>query len=756
MSDEYDKARRLGQRCYQKYLLEGKYPYLQVLEEILSHAEVVSEQKLGIIQIPAELIVGTYSAGRRTAFAPNFMPLLSSGSEFASKWSTLCKAHIDEGIRDPIKAIEFMNRYYVIEGNKRVSVLKFFDAVTIQGSVTRMIPKRTDEPENRLYFEYLDFNRKTGVNYLIFSEPGSYAELEKMMGKSGSTEYSEEELQNLRSAYVRFAKAYSEKCGDSPKVQPADAMLVYLQMYSYQELCEAMPSKLRGDIDKIWEDIQLLAVPQPTEIVTEPAEAPKKNFIERLLTPGSSRKLKITFIHEKTKDSSAWTYSHELGRLQLDDVFGDQVETVCMDNIQPGESLEKALEAAVALKSDVIFTTTPQFLEGSLKAAVRHPEVKILNCSVNPAHRYVRTYYARLFEAKFLAGMIAGAVSRDGAIGYIADYPISGMIANINAFAAGAKMVNPRAKVYLEWTSVTPVEEILTHFKKWGVHIVSTQEMVKLDADHRLFGLINLDEIDAISSTKALNAIKSLITITEISERAAYRYNKEKRYRLASFCASGNKPEFLTDITGNRRWLPFLVERIVNPWHITPPYQQIYSQALYLIEHDFVYWFDHDDNERIDAHNDAFRAQTNEEQLIPVFLSIPSAGDPEAEFLTASEISALLDMDAEGETELVLSAPDGNGILTPLFRAYGTVVRAGYERDTKGITSLSSQTLKQYPALLDETGRELSEWMTFVTPEMAEEVLRMLEIISEAGAASFREDLDRAGFFDGIYERIGR
>ena len=156
------------------------------------------------------------------------------------------------------------------------------------------------------------------------------------------------------------------------------------------------------------------------------------------------------------------------------------------------------------------------------------------------------------------------------------------------------------------------------------------------------FGLINLDEIDAISSTKALNAIKSLITITEISERAAYRYNKEKRYRLASFCASGNKPEFLTDITGNRRWLPFVVEHIVNPWYITPPYQQIYSQALYLIEHDFVYWFDHDDNERIDAHNDAFRAQTNEEQLIPVFLSIPSAGDPEAEFLTASEISDLL------------------------------------------------------------------------------------------------------------------
>ena len=494
MTDEYDKARRKGQRCYQKYLLEGKYPYLQVLEEIISHTDVVSEQKLGLVQIPAELIVGTYSAGRRTAFAPNFMPLLSPSSEFASKWSALCKAHIDEGIRDPIKAIEFMNRYYVIEGNKRVSVLKFFDAVTIPGTVTRMVPRRTDEPENRLYFEYLDFNRKTGVNYLLFSEPGSYAEFEKLIGKTPDAEYTEDELKELRSAYVRFSKAYAEKCGDNPSVQPADAMLVYLQMYSYTELCEAMPSKLRVDIDKIWEDIQLLTKPQPAEIVTEPTEAPKKTLLERLLTPGS-RKLKIAFIHEKNKETSAWTYSHELGRMYLEDEFGDRVETVCMDNISRGTSLEKALEEAVALKSDVIFTTTPQFLEASLKAAVKHPEVKILNCSVNPSHRYVRTYYARLFEAKLLAGMIAGSVSEDGVIGYIADYPISGMIANINAFAIGAKMVNPRAKVYLEWTSVTPVEQILQHFKEWGVGIVSTQEMVRLDADNpdsRLFGLVNL------------------------------------------------------------------------------------------------------------------------------------------------------------------------------------------------------------------------------------------------------------------------
>ena len=155
------------------------------------------------------------------------------------------------------------------------------------------------------------------------------------------------------------------------------------------------------------------------------------------------------------------------------------------------------------------------------------------------------------------------------------------------------------------------------------------------------FGLINLDEIDAYS-TRELNAMKSLITTTDVSERAAYRYNKEKRIRIASFCASGNKPEFLTDITGNRRWLPFVVTHIVNPRNITLPYENIYAQALYLINNNFIYWFEQEDNKRIDEHNEDFRAQTNEEQLIPVFLTKPEYNDPDAEFLTASEISDLL------------------------------------------------------------------------------------------------------------------
>lgn len=162
----------------------------------------------------------------------------------------------------------------------------------------------------------------------------------------------------------------------------------------------------------------------------------------------------------------------------------------------------------------------------------------------------------------------------------------------------------------------------------------------QLNKDERLriaeYGLIALDEIDAMGP-RELNVMKSVITASDISERAAYGYTKERRIRLASFCASGNKQEFLTDLTGNRRWLPFLAESIQNPFYITLPYEQIYAEAKYLIDTGFQYWFDMDDIDAIEAHNDDFRAQENEEQLLAVYFDIPAEGC--GQFMTTAEIS---------------------------------------------------------------------------------------------------------------------
>ena len=149
--------------------------------------------------------------------------------------------------------------------------------------------------------------------------------------------------------------------------------------------------------------------------------------------------------------------------------------------------------------------------------------------------------------------------------------------------------------------------------------------------------MLNIDELDAICG-REMNIVKSLLTSTDVNERAAYGRLKERKVRLASFCASTNNREFLTDVTGNRRWLPFEVENIQNPFHITLPYQLIYAQAKELVlQGKFIYWFESDEIEQLEQHNDSFRAQDSEEQLLPILFDVPAEG--KGEFMTTAEIS---------------------------------------------------------------------------------------------------------------------
>ena len=122
--------------------------------------------------------------------------------------------------------------------------------------------------------------------------------------------------------------------------------------------------------------------------------------------------------------------------------------------------------------------------------------------------------------------------------------------------------------------------------------------------------------------------MKSIITSSDVNERAAYAYNKERHIRLASFCASGNKREFLTDTTGNRRWLPFEVESIESPFlHPTQPYKLYYAQAWWLIQKGFNYWFDTEDIRSLESHTESFHRETSDEAAV---------------FRTTAEISANL------------------------------------------------------------------------------------------------------------------
>lgn len=489
---DYNKAFRYGKKEYESQLLAGRKPTLESLDEVLPD-EALSTESLGLVQIPIDQIVGTRYSGRSSAFASNFMPILESNTEFAIKWAKLSTSHEKEGIHEPIKAWEYMNKFYVEEGNKRVSVLKYFDAVSVPGYVTRILPQRTEQKENKIYYEYVDFYALSQINYIWFSRLGSFVRLQKAVGKGAKDIWSDDDKLTFSSVYSRFAAEYESLGGKKLSITTGDAFLAFLMIYDYKDICQKTVNELKELVGKSWEEFKLLEHDQEIELKMNPTSE-KKSLLDRLL-PVSTPKLKIAFLYAKTPATSAWTYAHELGRLHLEQTFPEEVTTECYENLTR-DLAEKAIADAIQKGCNIIFTTTPEFVQASVQAAIAHPEVKILNCSLNTSHRYIRTYYARMYEAKFLMGAIAGAMAENGQLAYIADYPIFGTIANINAFALGAKMVNPRAQIYLEWSTLKDVDLgiAMDNVIKKGVTVVSGRDMVIPEDASRYFGLYHIEK----------------------------------------------------------------------------------------------------------------------------------------------------------------------------------------------------------------------------------------------------------------------
>ena len=338
----------------------------------------------------------------------------------------------------------------------------------------------------------MDCYELSKVNYIWFTKLGSFAKLQNLLGKEPDEVWTDEDKLTFSSVYTRFAAEFEAAGGKKLSITPGDAFLAFLTVYGYRNICEKTAGEMKTMVAKSWEEFHLLEHDDEIELKMDPTKE-KKPLLTRLL-PLSSPKLKIAFLYVKTPSSSAWTYAHELGRLHLEQTFPDEVTTLCYENLT-SDLVEKAIQDAISKGCNIIFTTSPEFVQGSVQAAIDHPDVRILNCSLNTSHRYIRTYYARMHEAKFLMGAIAGAMSENGRLAYIADYPLFGTIANINAFALGARMINPRSKVYLEWSTLKDADlgKVMDSIYEKGVSIVSGRDMVIPEDASRYFGLYRLE-----------------------------------------------------------------------------------------------------------------------------------------------------------------------------------------------------------------------------------------------------------------------
>lgn len=456
MIDDYRKAYKRGKRQVSLAIAQGQHPFPPSLDEALEGRGSAGELPLGIMEIPLRLVVGTKTRSRSNMFSKGFLPIADEATEFAGKWSTLFDAQRREGIQDPIKVYEYLQRFYVQEGNKRVSVLRYLGAPTILASVTRVLPAASDDAVVRRYHEFERLYRVAPIFGFDFSREGSCAQLAKLMGRDLENPWPEDDVRYLAATWYQFCDVFKARGGDAPALTAADAFLEYLKAYMGTDRERVSNSVMSKRLDRIWSELAVAANPEPIAYIENPTVArPKLSTQIKGLRRGvlTLKPLRMAFIYDSNPSSSGWCAQHEEGRVQLEERLAGGVDTTIFFDRSTDATFERAVEAAEADKTDVIVSISPRQMELARKAAAAHPKMLFINCSVNLSSSKVRSFYARMYEVKYLMGALAASMAENHRIGYLASSPIYGSVAEINAFALGAALVDPYATVFLKWRS---------------------------------------------------------------------------------------------------------------------------------------------------------------------------------------------------------------------------------------------------------------------------------------------------------------
>lgn len=450
----YINARKSGLKEYSNYISQGRNGYLPFLDGVLKNIDIVSEVDMGIVDIPLKKIRGTYTYLRSISFARNFMPLMDVDTEFAIKWQHVYNIQNEEGLNDPIKVYEYLNWFYVVEGNKRVSVLKYMDNYSYHGYVTRLVPKYDENDKDiRLYYEFMEFYKKTGINVIWFSKEGSFQELWEIIKDYSPTSrfVNEEDRFNYfqNTVYNVFRKIFYDLGGDRLPTTTGDAFLDFLKIHGIRD--SISDDELKAIMRRFISEMEYHKGTQAVEVQKSPQLKQESGFIGKLTHRMRSEKLKVGFAHVNDPKSSSWVYSHELGRMHLEHVLDQSVETVSVAGLPESIEAAPALQKMIDEGCQIIFTTSPSLINATLKVAMENPEVNLLNCSAMHSFKHVNTYFGRIHEPRFLGGLVAGVMTRTGKLGYIAPFPVSDVISGINAFTLGARMIRPDIQVYVEW-----------------------------------------------------------------------------------------------------------------------------------------------------------------------------------------------------------------------------------------------------------------------------------------------------------------
>jgi simple sugar transport system substrate-binding protein len=166
-----------------------------------------------------------------------------------------------------------------------------------------------------------------------------------------------------------------------------------------------------------------------------------------------ANQLKIAFTYVGPVGNAGWSFAHDVGRLAIEKEFGDKIKTTFVEKLPEGPEAERVFRDLVGQGNTLVFGTTFGYMEPMLKVAADNPNVKFEHATGYKTAPNMRTYDSRTYEGAYMAGVLAGGMSKSGVVGVVGSIPIPEVIRNINSFALGAQSVNPKIKTKVVWVN---------------------------------------------------------------------------------------------------------------------------------------------------------------------------------------------------------------------------------------------------------------------------------------------------------------
>lgn len=175
--------------------------------------------------------------------------------------------------------------------------------------------------------------------------------------------------------------------------------------------------------------------------------------VASVATAAAQDSLKVGFVYVSPTGEAGWTYTHDEARQYLEEKFGDKIETTFVESVAEGADAQRVITQMAKTGHDLIFTTSFGYMNPTLKVAKRFPKVKFEHATGYKRAKNVGTYFDRIYEARYLTGVIAGYMTKSDTVGYIGAFPIPEVVRGINAFTLGLQSVKPEAKVKVVWVN---------------------------------------------------------------------------------------------------------------------------------------------------------------------------------------------------------------------------------------------------------------------------------------------------------------